>query len=105
MLASVVGNNVVRLWDTVNGELLSTFIGDERVVRAIAFSPDGSLFASGGLDAFLLWDVGRRRKLATSQGEHGVIRTLAFSLDGKTLVSGCYGGKVQLWMSPLLLTL
>ena len=60
-------------------------------------SPDGSLFASGGWDAFLLWDVGRRRKLATSQGGHRPISTLAFSPDGETLVSGCITGKVQLW--------
>ena len=83
ILASVDRNNVVRLWDTINGELLSTFVGDKRDVWAIAFSPDGSLFASGGWDAFLLWDVSRHRKLVTSKATIVQYRPWHFRLTGK----------------------
>jgi WD40 repeat protein len=40
----------VRLWDSTTGELVDTFTGHANAVRAIAFSADGRLLATGGDD-------------------------------------------------------
>ena len=41
-----------RLWDVSSGACLVEQEGHSRSVYALAFHPDGSLAASGGLDAF-----------------------------------------------------
>lgn len=41
-----------RLWDISTGDTLLEQEGHSRAVYALAFHPDGSLAASGGLDAF-----------------------------------------------------
>ncbi|MBP0018796.1 MAG: WD40 repeat domain-containing protein [Cyanobacteria bacterium SBLK] len=40
----------IRLWDIETGEIINTFTGYSDWVEALAFSPDGSILASGGFD-------------------------------------------------------
>ena len=48
----------IRLWDVESGENIATFWGHPTDIQSLAFSPDGSLLASGGFDCTtLLWDV------------------------------------------------
>ena len=97
------------LWDTETGEQLErhTIYMDNLIrrlqisldkhrtrhpnaVEALAFSPDGTIFASGHRDGILrLWDSENRRKLSTLRAHRrGWIKNgLAFSADGKTLAS------------------
>ncbi|MFJ4365930.1 hypothetical protein ACIP4S_17420 [Streptomyces chartreusis] len=67
------------------------------LVRAVAFAPDGALFATGGAEGVLLWDLATRRPIADPMtGHSGTVSSLAFSPDGQLLASGA-GGMVQLW--------
>ena len=48
----------IRLWDVSTGENIHTFWGHTTDVQSLAFSPDGTLLASGGFDGTcLLWNV------------------------------------------------
>ncbi len=48
----------IRLWEVATGENIVTFRGHPTDVQCLAFSPDGTLLASGSYDGtILLWDV------------------------------------------------
>ena len=48
----------IRLWEVATGENISTFWGHATDIQSLAFSPDGTLLASGSYDGtILLWDM------------------------------------------------
>ncbi|MYC75541.1 hypothetical protein F4X10_07225 [Candidatus Poribacteria bacterium] len=48
----------IRLWDVGSGENIATLWGHPTDIQSLAFSPDGTLLASGSFDcSILLWDL------------------------------------------------
>ena len=48
----------IRLWDVATGENIATFWSHPTDIQSLAFSPDGTLLASGSYDGtILLWDM------------------------------------------------
>ena len=97
----------IRLWDPDTGRLKATLMGATHGVRAIAFSPDGTILAAGIRDRNIqLWDVATRQLVVTLKSNSHPVSSVAFSPDGKTLASaGGHGnwkteGIVQLWDVP-----
>jgi WD40 repeat protein len=59
---AVAVDRTVQLWDVTTERLLATLRGHEGQVNCLAYSPDGTLLASGGHDRTVrLWDVTRYR--------------------------------------------
>ena len=66
-------------------------------VSAVAFSPAGSLIASGTVNGLtFVWDVATSEMVATLVGHTG-IHAVAFSPDGTLLASGSSDGRVFVW--------
>ena len=67
-------------------------------VTALAFSPDGSMIASGCSDGLVrLWDTATGSFISDCAGHTGEVRSLAFSPDGEHLVSGSVDSTARIW--------
>lgn len=89
----------INLWGVGEGVFLRT-LGNHPDVRSIAFSPDGTLLATGGDDRTAqIWDANTGSHRQTLKAGRMVPAwPLAFSLDGRRLAVANFGSKsVSLW--------
>ncbi|WP_328708415.1 Hsp70 family protein [Microbispora hainanensis] len=90
----------VQLWDvsSTNPRPLA-ILGHPAWVRGVAFSPDGTRFATACDDGIVrLWDVGSLdRPSAILEGHTDWVRGVTFSPDGTTLATSAKDGTVRLW--------
>jgi len=57
-------------------------------VRAVAYSADGKMLATGGEDATTrLWDAETGKQLSVLHGHTGFVTAIAFSANGRLLVT------------------
>jgi eukaryotic-like serine/threonine-protein kinase len=78
--------------------LIATLTGHDAGVRAVVFSPDGQILATGSDDATAkLWRVASHQVLATLTGHAFGVDAVAFSPDGRILATGSYDATARLW--------
>ena len=93
----------IRLWDVEKRKALGPPLhGHTKVIRILAFSPDGKMLASGSEDNTIwLWDVETRKRLGDPlQHQTGSVKSLAFHPDNQTFLSYNQKGKdseIILW--------
>jgi WD40 repeat protein len=117
-LASGGKDNVIKIWDLANGNVLRTLYGHTSNVNALAVSPDGKLLASGSGDindkrdlgtftqggvvggaednTVRIWSVQTGRQLQVLRGHELPVGAVAFSNDGRSLTSAS-GDAVKVW--------
>ena len=105
-IASGADDRTVRVWDASSHRCV-TILGTRGAVKSIAFSPDGTLLASGEWPIaprwrdrqLRVWDVTSYQCIATwtTHEPATAMLTVAFSPDGTLLASGASDGKIHLW--------
>jgi WD40 repeat protein len=105
-LASAGDDRTVRLWSVQPGQsgqpvqitgAPQVLQGHRAAVYAVAFSPDGTLLASGSQDASVfVWEAASGVRVAALRGVQRVF-TVAFSPDGTLLASGGDSRIIQVW--------
>lgn len=94
-LVATGSSDGLRLRDAATGADGPLLDGQDRPVRAVAFSPDGSLLAAGGPDGVRLWNHATGALVTTFSG--GGAASIAFSPDGTLLAAGGDDSRVRLW--------
>ncbi len=114
---------LVRVWDAHSGDPIKTlrsycsdeafstqkeckkaskhWMGHEKPVTALAFSPDGALLVSGSEDTTIaFWDWENAEVKWESGGHWAAVTTLAFNEKGNAMLSGGEDNKVRTWRLP-----
>ncbi|KAJ3554729.1 hypothetical protein NM688_g2957 [Phlebia brevispora] len=89
VLTGLDNDNIV-LWDMYTGQQVLEYNGHEETVLAVAFSPDGTKFVSGGADSKArLWDV-ETHNSTVLEGHSDWVYCVAWAPDGKTIATGSF---------------
>lgn len=80
----------IILWSMAKNEKVKQYSSHHtKPIRAISFSEDGNMFASGGLDSVLIiWEMESLNPIHIIKDIYGAIYTLKFSENGKYIIAG-----------------
>jgi WD40 repeat protein len=69
-----------------------------RGCKAVAFAPDGKIFASAGVDGVIrLFEAGAGKEVHAAVGHQDGVEAVAFAATGKTLATASHDRTVRLW--------
>ena len=99
VLAAIGWGGPLAAFETATGKELDLLSGARLVEGPLAFSPDGTTFATtGDRQALHFWDLATGAdRLATPDAHEGDVTALACLADGQTLVSGSRDRTVRTW--------
>ncbi len=97
---------IVYLWETRTGKQKKLLFGHLGYnISTLAFSPDGTLLASGNWysDELILWDIASGKIRSRLSGDYHGVGSLAFSADGLLLACGGFNSDyIQVWDTQFL---
>ena len=89
----------MQIWEAATGANVLTYRGHTYWTRAVAWSPDGKLIASGSLREVQVWNANQGRKVSSYRSHEGWVRAVAWSPDGKRIASASHDKTVQVWQA------
>ena len=91
-------DRTTKLWRVWDGALLTRVQVGSRV-RAVAFSPNGQLLATGSGGSAQVWRVSDGTLVRTfAPAFGGIVPSVAFSPDGTRLAAGSLDGTLRVWL-------
>lgn len=103
-MLAIGGETNISLWDVSTWEEIATMESPSPYIISMAFSPDGSILATGSeAGAIYLWDLSNAHLLGTLSGQlpdddfARTVTFLDFSPDGILLLSTNRDGLLHLW--------
>jgi len=88
----------VHLIDVATRQIVQVFEGHARMVRGVAFSPDGTRVASTSLDGTLrVWPITAPPSFTSLEGHDEAVWTMAVSPDDRWVATGSLDHTVRLW--------
>jgi WD40 repeat protein len=89
---------VLRVWDTVTGEVLLALGGHNEKINCVTISPNGDRIVSGSDDNTLrVWDAASGVALFTLEGHEDEVTSVAFSPTADVIVSGSDDYTLRFW--------
>jgi WD40 repeat protein/uncharacterized caspase-like protein len=88
----------VFLVDASTGRRLQTLAIPAFNVNSLAFSPDGLMLVTGGIDSTLrVWDIKQNRQANVLEGHNYQIMGVDYSPDGKFILSESWDQTTRIW--------
>jgi small GTP-binding protein len=98
MLASVSGDQTIRLWDAEMGKVERTLVGHRAAVVSAAFDSTGSVLASGSWDRTArLWDTSTGRLTRILSGHEGSVYAIASHPNQPVFATGGTDRTIRVW--------
>jgi WD40 repeat protein len=98
LVTGAIRHGLLDLWRVSDGALLGHEEAHDGLgVNAVAFSPDGGFFVTGGEDSLVrLWSASGE-PLRSLAGHTEYVATVAVAPDSATIASGSYDSTIRLW--------
>ena len=89
----------VSIFSSSDGKLIGAPLAHPKEVRALQFSPDGSMLLTACDDAVArLWDVRKPEAVLVAQNPHdNVVAGIAWSADGSRYATGSWDNQLRVW--------
>jgi WD40 repeat protein len=109
-IATGSSDGTVQVWNArgENPKIINAHVGE---VRAVRFSPDGQLLATGSANdptssdgsSARIWDLQNLKLITEFKGHHGAIESMRFNSDEQLVTSGQDDSVIRIWKIPELI--